>query len=623
MSRVASNFKYLDKDKDKDLIAQMSKEHQEELKKVDYAIDLDKNIVKKTIHYAIYITNDKNKDILHTDKVLNKDLRDMYLINMETFNKGLDTYKDLDNYNVIMFDAKKHKKQLDKIKYEEQEQYILDNFTSKIDNIDALNIIVKQFNEFYDFHYLQGFSLKVKDLLNDDIKKEFIKNYATAYKQVQVSDIEKIGIKEWLNSDLDTIQDFNFNLDKDILKDIQIKINNYISDENISDEIIISKKLDDLIYDANLKRFTNEVDTYINDDKEYYKKAHRLYQEIDKKIIDIVNWFKDKSDELNNNGIVVSKNKITKLPKSICYDFDIVKFFSNVYPNYKYKSIDDDRHKRYDYKAQLILDIDIENPKTMEEIRLSNFLSYCNDIQLHPIQYTIINSAIDIRDLNGADTITPLLSIIKYYREDKNMRLPTNKKDLQLYEDFMLFFNYCKVSFYIKDRQTGEMIIDPTPPIALLENDAISGKKYGYWIGRSALNFFKEQYDALEGIDTPRITTHQTSKKYLNYSRSKNLVMDNVVQFIYPRITQMINSYKKNKKYQPKINISYLYNFMILYKRDKYNKLKTQVIDKSDKNDVKEYVKSYLNDLKAKELIKDYTNDKDIFKIEINKNAKI
>jgi len=454
MSRVASNFKYLDKDKDKDLIAQMDKEHQKELKKVDYAIDLNTNKVKKNIHYVIYITDNENKDILHTDKALNKDLKDMYLINMETFNKGLDTYKDLDNYNVIMFDAKKHKKQLDKIKYEEQEQYILDNYTSKLDNIDALNVAIKQFNEFFDFHYLQGFSLKVKDLLDNDIKKKSIQNYTSSYTQVQVSDIEKIGIKEWLNSDLDTIQDFNFNLDKDILKDIQIKLNNFISNlgDDASDDTIIQKQLYDLIYDANLKRFTNEIDTYIDADKDYYKKVHKLYQEIDKKIINIVNWFKNKLNDLNSNYDITK----FKSNNDVCSKLDpIAKTIFNG-KNYAIDEIINTKNNYNDksYSAWFSIKAsDLSNMDIIEQLKAKGIkINHFDKKIIDDIDLLIDENKGNITNDANLVALTPKMIARKVYNKEQ----PTKKQQQEI--EYRLNYLNNIYLFFVKDDKTADTI---------------------------------------------------------------------------------------------------------------------------------------------------------------------
>lgn len=603
MSRVARNYKTLDKINDKELIEQIDKEHQEELKKIDYVIENDK--VKQNKNYAIYIIDD-NKDIIQINRIIDKQIKDMYLTNMETFNNGLDKYKNLDNFEVI------YKTDLDIFRKK-------DNLhKGNLDSIDALNYVVYQFNSFYDSMYLNGFNIRVKDLLDNDIKKEYVKQLASAYTSVQVSDITKLDVNEWLYTDLDKIKDFNFSLDKNVLKDIQENIKKFISDiedSNKASEII--NQLDKQIYDANLTRFTNEVDTYISADIEYYTKVHKLYQDIDKKLIDIVKRFKDKLDSLNNE-IIISKTK-TKLPSTIVRDIDIDQLFNNIYPNFKYKSIYDDRHKDYDIKAQLMLDLDRDKLDNIEDIRLLDFIKNGN-LQLFPIQELLISGFISIRDEQGTDKPIPLLSNLKYINEDNKMRLPSNKKDLQMYEDYMLFFNKCKIQVKITNRETKEVIFELLKPMSILQNTPYTKEgKYGYYIGNSVINILKDELSEL--YDKPKLITHQTSKQYLKSSKPSTPPMINIKAFIQPKIASMINTYKTKKTYQSKINIEKLYDYQAFYNK---NPRPT----KKDREKTRELLNSYLDDLKKKDLIVSYkplNKGKDIYgyQIEINKNAKL
>ena len=602
--QLLSKTELIDKDKDKDKIKKIKKQLEQDFKKIDYAIDLNTNKVKGNNNYIYILDKPKHKEKTTDNNDIIQLVQNDYIKEIKRFNTTI-------------------------------AKYLKAEYTT----IEQLNKDIQKFNKYFYQKYLNGFNLRVIDLLDEDIKASYLREYTNGFLRVQMQDINLYGIDKFLKSDLaKKIQEINTIIDNSKLAQIQketIQSLNKITHQEPT-ERDKQQVLSDIMYNAIYQSQESIINKKVSDNQNFYDKIHLLYEDINKNIINIVNHFKESLKKLESNNIPTitdnievittktpfNKNPITKLPNSICYDFDIVKFFSNIYPNYKEKSIDDNRHKRYDYKAKLILPIETPIPKNLEDIRILNFLKNGN-IQLYPIQSAIIDSAIKIRDLNGADSITPLLSIIKNYREDKTTRLPTKKRDLELYEDFLLFLNRCKAQFTIIDRYTGTIVCSTTEPISLLENTIVKGTNYGYWIGRSALNFFKDQYDKLEGIDTPKIHTHLKSKQYLNYSKSKNLIMDNIVQFIYPKVASMINSYQRTKKYQPKINISILYEFMILYKKDKYDKLNTNIIDKSDKNDIKEYVKSYLDDLKNKDLINTYSNDKDIFKIEINKDAKL
>lgn len=574
MSRVVSNYKMLDKEKDKKIIAQIDKEHQERLKNIDYAIDLNTNNVKQNNYYAFYIVDNVNKDVLSYDDALNKDLQTIYLNKMIGFNKGLNVYNDI----------------------------------NKIDDRDTIKNKIVQFNKFYDSEYLNGFNLRVKDLLNDDIKKEYLKQLAGAYTQVQVSDLIKLKDDDTSINELITKNNL-----ESINSDIKGFINEVKKDINYN-----TNEISDIIYKSNLERFTNDINNTINDNKSYYDKIHKLYQEIDKKIIDIINRFKDKLISIDNTDVLVSKNKI-KLPNRYSIDIDIMQLFNNIYPNYKFKSIDDNRHKDYDIKSKVMLDFNSNDVDNLEDLRLMNFIKNGN-IQLFPIQEFLINGFISIRDEQGTDKPIPLLSNLKYINEDNKMRLPKSKNDLQLYEDYMLFFNKCKIQVKIINRQTNEVIFELLKPMSILQNTPYTKEgKYGYYIGNSVINVLKDELDEL--YDAPKITSHLTTKQYLKSSKPSTPPMINVKAYLYPKISTMINTYKTKKTYQNKINIEKLYDYQAFYKKHPRP-------NADDRDKTRDYINSYLDDLKKKGLIISYkpiNKGKNIttYQIEINKNASI
>ena len=125
-----------------------------------------------------------------------------------------------------------------------------------------------------------------------------------------------------------------------------------------------------MIYQEQIKL----LDEIIQKNIDYYKKVNKLYKTINDKILRIVNNFNkyiDKTADLTKlediDSTAVIKRDNTKLPKTYTIDFDIMRLFNNIYPNYKFKSIDDNRHKDLDIKAKLLLDI---NSDTTDEITL-------------------------------------------------------------------------------------------------------------------------------------------------------------------------------------------------------------------------------------------------------------
>jgi hypothetical protein len=316
--------------------------------------------------------------------------------------------------------------------------------------------------------------------------------------------------------------------------------------------------------------------------------------------------------------VLVSKSKI-KLPNRYSIDIDIMQLFNNIYPNYKFKSIDDNRHKDYDIKSKVMLDFNNDDVDNLEDLRLMNFIKNGN-IQLFPIQEFLINGFISIRDEQGTDKPIPLLSNLKYINEDSKMRLPSNKKDLQLYEDYMLFFNKCKIQVKIINRKTNEVIFELLKPMSILQNTPYTKEgKYGYYIGNSVINILKDELDEL--YDAPKITSHLTTKQYLKSSKPSTPPMINVKAYLYPKIATMINTYKTKKTYQNKINIEKLYDYQAFYKKHPRP-------NADDRDKTRDYINSYLDDLKKKGLIISYktiNKGKNIttYQIEINKDASI
>lgn len=564
---------------------EMLNDKRELYKKYDYCIDLNTNQVKENYLTASYLDTYYEPKNAVRHRFLNK-----YLIDMRDYHK-----------------------------------FIKDYLNKEYNKIDTLNDDIINFNIYFDVNYYSGFNVWLKDLLDNDIKQQYLNNDISLLTMAQVDNIKKIGYDTFINIDIlndtsdnnDILKDF---LDIPTLIKIQDKVKEDLNNGNISDNY---NPISNVIYLDIKEVLSNKIDNDIKDYNDIYKKAHKLYAEINATIKDVINKFKKDLDTLDYN-LIVSDTPIIKtqlkIPKSINIDKDILKLFNNIYPNYQYKSIDDNRHKDIDIKAELMLDLNNDNIYDMEDMRLINFLQSGN-IQLFPIQSALINGFISIRDENRAtDKTIPLLSTLKYITENKTMRLPTRQKDLALYEDFMLFFNRCKIKIKIIDRKSNKVYFEILEPIPLLANTpAYKEDNYGYIIGNSVLNILKNELDTI--YSTPKQTTHLINKQYLNPKLPNNPPTINLTNYIYPTIATMINTYKTKKTYQPKIDITCLYNFQALY-REKPK------ASKKDKQDVRDMLNVYLDYLITKGLITSYEpiiKGKEInaYKIEINKNAKI
>ena len=255
----------------------------------------------------------------------------------------------------------------------------------------------------------------------------------------------------------------------------------------------------------------------------------------------------------------------------------------------------------------------------MQNMRLLDFYNN-GDITLYPIQRALVNGFVSIRDIQDSiDKVIPLEKTLQYITANNKLRLTTNKKDIQLYEDFMLFFDRCKMQVRIEDRKTKEVLFEIMKPIPILSNTPAYNGKYGYVIGNSVINLLNNELGKIK--TTPYQTTIKTNKKYLQ-SKSSALPNINIKETILPKIMQMINFYKKQQKYQSIININSLYGFQAMYNHH------YRGATKEDKRKVRELIDKYLDSLIKEGLIVNYEpiiKKKEIeqYKIEINKDAKI
>lgn len=602
-SITISNYKDLDKDKEKDTIEQMLKDKQDALHSPYYSIDLNTNKVKQndSISFMVQANKPQNYNTQEDNKEIINIVHQNYLKLMQHFNKEIDRFLDKDYAS-----------------------------------IQDLDTDIYKFNVFYDTNYYYGFNLKVKNLLDEDIKKDYVNKYADAIASTQYLEIKDVcsNIIDFVNEDIDNTAIKKILDDRD-LKDLQQQIKdeykNLLDKDNKIKNTDDFKKDDIEFFVYNLIRYyvySNEISKIELDielNQAYYKEVKSLYEKINKKIVKIVDNFnkhynKNTDIEIIDNKSVV-KRDTTKLPKTYTIDFDIMKLFNNIYPNYKFKSIDDNRHKDLDIKAKIMFDLDVNNPNNLEDMRLLEFIKNGN-IALFPIQSALINGFIDIRDSQDTiDKIVPFLSTLKHITQDKKMRFPKSKKDIQLYEDFMLFFDRCKIQVKIIDRATNKVVFEVMKPMPLLSNTQAynNSSGMGYIIGNSILNTLKNELDNLH--TTPHQTTLKTSKGYLSTKLPKTPTTINLSQYIDSKISQMINSYGKRGTYNGKVNIQPLYDFQALY--NKHPKP-----TKDDKKKVREMLNKYLDEKVKNNLINKYDaiNDKKEitqYKIEINKTAKL
>ena len=594
MSTLISNFEILDKDKDKDLIEIKRKQLEDALKKVDYCITKDDKVLQNDD--IVFFVNNKSINPLNS-KNMEVDLSDAYIKDMQNFNKKV-------------------------------RAYLRREYTTKKELEDA----IYEFNKMFHNEYLHRLNNQVKDLLNEDIKSNYLNKYASAFTMVQMQEIKKIADtdKDFMLLNLDDASDINFNciVSIDILKkaqedtreflkkadnkrqDLPEDVREFIDDFNRDDmEFIIEKKLHNALYQAQ----NNQIIKDILDNEEYYKKIHRLYKTIDKNIIEVIETFKNASAILDISlkpqvqKIAKINSRGLKIPKEYDINFDISKLFDNIYQIDKYKSIDPDRHKDLDIKAKLLCDKD---NLTLDEIVLVEYIKD-NIIQLFPIQQALIQSFTDIRDLNPNKPI-PLLKALKRITTNNKMRLPKSKKERQAYEDMMLLFNKLEVMVKIVDRKAKQTIFETIDPIPLLKNyRTINYDEFGYYIGNSIITILEDVFDEIYEIPHKTTLKDTTAQKLLLNNQTDTQPVINMKKFIEDKILIMTNTYKRLGTYQSKINIQTLYSYQAFY--NKHNKP-----NKDDRRDAREKLEVFLNSLIDKGILVSFQAIEDKKTAEIN-----
>ncbi len=582
----------------KDVLKQVQQDKEQQYNNYNYAIDLNTGEVKNNNMLTIFLDT---------------------LYNIPSHNLKNDTTKEM--YNIYISDMQDYLKSIQKFKY------------IRCKNQKTLNKHIINFNKMFDANYYNGFNLRVKDLLNDSVRNNYINAYATATATIQRENINNIGIDNFIKLDLDdafikydntdaTKNVINFYVSLLDMKQLQQEFKNHIDKKDFYNDLIIHK----FIFEITIRQTTDNIQYEINNYKEQYDKIHELYTNINKSIIDITNHFKELADKLDVSDATSGDTKLIikpriKTPPTYTIDYNIMDLFNNIYPNYKYKSISEDRHKDLDIKAEIMFDLDLDNVNNLEDLRLINFIK-SGKVQLFPLQSELITNFIDIRDCQDSiDKPIPLLSNLKHITTNKKLRLPTSKKDLQLYEDFMLFFDKCKIKLKIINRQTNEVYFEMLKPIALLTNTpAIKEGEYVYFIGNSVIEILKQQLDELyeNSNKTPRKATLSQNKAqlYLNTTLPKTPPVLNLIGYIKQKITIMINTYKNKKTYQNRINIECLYDFQGMY--NKHPKP-----TKEDKDKTRDMLNTYLSDLVKEDILTAYDPIKEkgninAYKITIN-----
>lgn len=301
-------------------------------------------------------------------------------------------------------------------------------------------------------------------------------------------------------------------------------------------------------------------------------------------------------NELNIQIEDTSQHKTKKniIPNEHTFNLVAPKIFTTTYKLNKYTSIDKDNNLDYDVRLNIATDeIDDLRDIIFQEDITNNQLS------LLPIDLALFIGFTDLSALNGNNIPINMQDTLRYITESKNLKLKDNKKLLQLYEDRLRTFDKFKVKAIITNKETNKQIrfLDP---ISILENARVfntANNKISYIIGRSAIlvilnylsNEMKQDYK----------TTFNTANSYINDSQSNTIYTLNMKYYIIIKILQMGNSKDRLNTYNPKINLSQLYEQTALLKG-------VDKLDKTERNRLRQSINKYLEHLINKGLLYEY-----------------
>lgn len=579
--RLVSNTKLLDKDKDKNKIADMQK--QKDLKNINYPIDLNTGKVKTNDSNIFIVDKDTNIKDSKSDSTIYKQVKDDYLQQMQY-------------YKITA------------------SRYLNKTYKSK----RALNKDILVFNTDYDKDYYNGFNLRVRDFLDEDIKANYLKNYASALLMVQMQEINKIGIDSFIKLDLDNSKDFNKIIDIQDLKDIQSDLINQITEDSSKDELdrFIDEfnrddtefLLSDIMLNVIYKHQETNLNALIKSDADYYTKIHNLYAEINNIILEVVNGFKSASDKLDNDKKTEIIAPKPKAPKNKELSLYATKIFNNMY-NADKDTLIDLHNDTYTLKMRLIVDEinDLRDIILYDEI-------HNNIVKLYPIDLALFLGFTNINNLNGANIPITINDAIKYIAENSTLKIKKGNKQLKLYEDRLLLYNNTKVKAQIikrTDDNKDYVLFENKDLISILENKRIwinNRADMGYLIGASAILTIINTLSKDSGIDY--LATFKNANKYINDKQNNTIAILNMKYYILPKILQMVNAKDKGNIFNPVINLDELFNQLADLQGKKE-------LSRQEKARVREQIDKYLKHLTKKGLLSEYnymTADKKVLK---------
>ena len=576
---IISNYQNLDKVKDKTKIDKLIKEHQKVLHNPYYSIDLNTNKVKQNERVSFIVKankpfytdlNNLEKKLQYNDEILECVYKN-YIDLMNSFNKKIDDflYKDYSN-------------------------------TQELDN-DIYN-----FNNYFDTNYYNGFNLKVKNFLDEDIKKNYVNKYADA-----IANTQYVEIKNDIDSFIDFAKvdleksDIKSFIDEVHLKDLQNKIIKFLNEDNKGD-------LDNYVFDL-IKKYVyldeiKTIDADLKTNKKYYTDVKSLYKTIDDKIIKIVDNFNNYYKKLNNdiptnydivkfktNNDIVSK--IDPIAKNLLngINYEIGKFIKtpNNYNDKSYGAV-------FSIKTTDLSNIHIIQELQQKGIKINHFGKKIID----DVDVLLDENKGNVNNNDRLVALTPKMIARKVYNKEQ----PT-KKQIQEIDEYLRYLSNIYLFFvkddasavnieklvklkdkglkYLQDEEGNILNIGDT-----LDDNIILNASYGYSKKYKSFVYVFDNKSIFERVN--QIINNDVGKQLLlslkdkadeifnDYNKNVNQIVVGTRHMLFERVNQIKHSIGNNKKVNKEILLSNIY--------DEYN-----ITTPKQKVKVRNIIKNILN----------------------------
>lgn len=565
-SIMVSNYAMLDTNnpKDKAKLEQKIKEKQKDLQSPFYSIDLNTNNVKQNnrVSFIAYANKPKN----YKPKDDNLEVYDLvyqdYLRQMQQFSKVLDEFID--------------------------KQY---------DNVKDLDKDIYRFNTFYDTTYYYGFNMRVRNLLDDDFKKDYLNKYSDAIASTQFIEIRDVcnNIIEFVNENIDKTEIKRIIADAD-LKDLQQKIKDKYSVSDAVDDIaefVDDFNKDDIelyVYDL-IKTYVYQdalksIDAEIDKNKDFYKKVKSLYKTINSKILKIVDNFNEyskklKDDTPNNYDIVKFKNnnnvitKIDPIAKDILSgkSYEVGKLIktTNNYNDKSYGAV-------FSIKTADLSNVDIIQELQQKGIKITHFGKKIID----DIDILLDENKGNVNNNDRLVALTPKMIAKKVY----NVKQPT-KKQIQEVESELKYLSNIYL-FFVKDDTTAvnverlvqlkdrglEFLQDAEGNILnignALDDNLILNAKYGYSAKYQSIVYVFDNKSIFERVNQLisndvgkqlKLSLKDKSDEIFNdYNKNVNKAIVGIRYYLSERVNQIRHSIETDKKTNKEVLLSTIYN---------------------------------------------------------------